>query len=74
MLEITTVCVCVNPHQLLASPAYTVLHYTFILLPVPVPIHTTQIPLGSNPGMCVEKPATNYMAWPNLCLTIQIYS
>ena len=68
------VCVHVNPQQLLASPAHTVFHYTFILLPVPVPFRTTQIPQGSNPGMCVEKPATNYMAWPIPCLIIQIYS
>jgi len=43
------VCVCVNPQQLLASQAHTFFHYTFILLPVPVPIHTTQIPQWSNP-------------------------
>jgi hypothetical protein len=56
----------------LASQAHTVFDYTFI--PDPVPIHTTQIPHGSNLGMCVEKPATNYMAWPIHCLIIQIHS
>jgi len=68
------VCVCVNPQQLLASQAHTVFHYTFTSLSVPVPICITHIPQGSNPGMCAEKPATKYMAWPIPCLIIQMYS
>lgn len=57
----THLCTHVSEPSTIPSFSSThILYYTSTLLPVPVPIHTTQITQGSNPHVCVEKAEANY--------------